>query len=52
MCSKKRQAKQKAATAIRVIINAARELTAAERVLLKDYASGKKARAKGQPNDS
>ena len=52
MCSKKKQAKQKAATAIRVIINAARELTAAESVLLENKASSKKTGAKSVPNDS
>lgn len=51
MYSEKKRAKQKAATAIRVIINVARELSAAERVLLEDKDSGKKARAKGENND-
>ena len=47
MCSKNKRAKQKAAEAIRVIINAARELNAAERVLLEEKNPGKKSRAKG-----
>jgi ribosomal protein L31E len=52
MCSKKKQAKQKAATAIRVIINAARKLTAAEGVLLENETSSKKTAVKDESNDS
>ena len=47
MYSQKREARQKAATAIRTIIEAAGELTAAERVLLEDKNSDNKPRSKG-----
>ena len=51
MYSEKKRAKQKAATAIRAIIEAARELTAAERVLLEGKESIKKTKAKEGSND-
>ena len=51
MYHNKKEAKHKAATAIRAIIEAARELTAAERVLLEGKDSGNKPRSKGEIND-
>jgi hypothetical protein len=47
-----KQARLKAVKAIRVIINAAQELTAAEQALLKDSTSGTKAKVKGKPDAS
>lgn len=50
MYHEKKKARSQAAKAIRVIIQAARELTAAEQVLLEENASSKKTGVKGNSN--